>query len=389
MSTMKKSLLASAIAAASVGSFAHAQDSDFMTAMKDGKTALNFRFRVEDVSQDGAEDATAQTMRIRLNHATGTYAGFSGFVEFDQVSELIEADYTDGVTPRGTAVIADPENTDWNQGYIQYSDDGLTVKAGRQRILLDNQRFIGGVGWRQNEQTYDALSVSYAVNGFTITYAHIANVNTIWGTDRDSKDDLLNVKYKLNDAFSVTGYGYFLSLDDVDDSDNDTIGIAFDGSLSDFTYHAEFASQETDAYEASYLALNGSYKISNAKLGAGYEVLGADGSNGQFDTPYGTKHAFQGWADKFLATPPGGLVDVYLTAGLKAGPVNLTAVYHDFKSDDEDIGTDDLGSEFDFLVGGKAGPVALTLKYADYRVDNDAAVQTDTQKLWLMAEVTF
>ena len=64
-----------------------------------------------------------------------------------------------GITDR--PVVADPTGTDVNQALILYRGiDSTLIRAGRQRINLDNQRFVGAVGWRQNDQTYDGISLS-------------------------------------------------------------------------------------------------------------------------------------------------------------------------------------------------------------------------------------
>jgi len=397
MKSINKSLLSMAVAAAVVAAPAFGDDAmSFSDAIKAGKATLDFRYRMEDVSQDGTGDAQANTLRTRLNFQSGAVKGFSGFIEFDQVSELIEVDYNNG-TGNGyaTAVIADPEGTDLNQSYIQYVNGGTTVRYGRQRILLDNQRFIGGVGWRQNEQTFDAFSVTNtSIKNFKLFYANIHNTNTILGTNLYSEDNIVNASYKISSAFTVTGYAYMLGVKDVDNSDDDTIGIRVNGALAGFSYAAEYATEsarkagQSKDYSASYTGLNGSYQAGPVNLGLGYELLGADGTLGEFETKYGTKHAFQGWADEFLNTPNGGIEDLYVSAGSKIGSVNASVVYHSYGSDDKAAagGIRDFGTELDFVVSGKAGPVGLLAKYADYSADG---LFTDTRKIWLMASMTF
>jgi hypothetical protein len=56
-------------------------------------------------------------------------------------------------------VVADPEGTEVNQVWVGYEKYDTNVKFGRQTFTLDNHRFIGNVIWRQNEQTYDAVSL--------------------------------------------------------------------------------------------------------------------------------------------------------------------------------------------------------------------------------------
>ncbi|WP_370979071.1 alginate export family protein [Agaribacterium sp. ZY112] len=390
MLNLKKSILASAIAASTLATAAIAEEQKgFMETMADGDASVSFRYRMESVTQDAKpEDALANTLKTRLNYKTGEYNGFGAFLEFDSVSELAEKDYDDGLNGKTDyPVIKDPEYTAMNQGYVKYSNSGASAKYGRTRILLDNQRFVGGVAWRQNEQTFDAFAADYKNDNLTLTYAHIMNRLNIVGDIDDTKDDLLNVQYKFSPAAVLTGYGYFLSKENVDKSDNDTIGASFTGKAGGFEYRAEAAQQETDAYSAMYSHLKGSYKAGAVKLGLGYEVLGADGADGSVGFAYGTNHKFNGWADMFLKTPTGGLVDLYGSVGGKFGPVSGAIIYHDYESDDSSVGAGDLGSEIDFVVKGKAGPVGLLLKYANYSSSDDYG--TDTQKLWLQATTKF
>jgi len=140
---------------------------DLATAIMSGDASLNLRYRYEYVDQDSfSEDANASTLRMRLNYATGSWRDWSGFLEFDQVLEVLLDDYNSG---QGTStgdrgqypVVADPNGSDLNQLYLQYApNDDWRTRVGRQRILLDDQRYVGGVGWRQNEQTYEACRCS-------------------------------------------------------------------------------------------------------------------------------------------------------------------------------------------------------------------------------------
>jgi hypothetical protein len=83
-----------------------------------------------------------------------------------------------GQTGNGHAVVADPESNEINQAYLSYSGiDNTVVKWGRQRLILDNARFVGNVGWRQNEQTFDAFTiVNKSLPDTTITAGYVTNV---------------------------------------------------------------------------------------------------------------------------------------------------------------------------------------------------------------------
>lgn len=406
MKTFSKAVLASAISASMFSGSAFAEEKSFVEALADGKAGVELRFRVEDVSVDGLDGVTATTIRTRLNYATGSVSGFSGFIEFDQVSEVFEVDYNTGpggASFPGKADVSDPEGTDLNQSYIQYTNGGSTIKYGRQRILLDNQRFVGGVGWRQNEQTYDGLSFSNtSVENLKLFGAYVYNVNRIFGDNRSPAGDnptstyLLNANYKFGDVGSLTAYAYMLDHEVLTHFSTNTYGLRFAGAASDFSYSVDFATQ-SDAgdnaadYSASFMAVEGAYKFKPVTVTAGYQVLGADGSDGYFVTPLATLHAFQGWSDVFLnggrGNIAGGIQDLYASVGGKVGPVTLAGVYHQYSSDDSDAsGMEDLGSELGFVVKGKAGPVGLLAKYSDYSADDFAA---DTSKLWLMATLSF
>ncbi len=131
-------------------------------AWSDSKASASFRLRYEGASQDNAaKDASALTLRTLLSYESGSYKGFSFKADLEDVTIVMgQGDYTvgpAGYNPGQYSVIADPETTELNQGYLQYKGDGVTVKAGRQIIALDGHRFVGHVGWRQDWQTYDAI----------------------------------------------------------------------------------------------------------------------------------------------------------------------------------------------------------------------------------------
>jgi len=125
-------------------------------------------------------------LRSRLNYRTREWQGWSAFAEVDNTAVLGDDEAynstTNGVTDR--PIIADPEYTELNQAYVQYKSGALTAIGGRQRITLDDQRFVGNVGWRQNEQTYDALTLKGSPRqGVQPHYPWIANANRVFGPE--------------------------------------------------------------------------------------------------------------------------------------------------------------------------------------------------------------
>ena len=59
--------------------------------------------------------------------------------------------------------MGDPETTELNQAYLSFRGGETILSAGRQRLVLDNARFVGEGAWRQNQQTFDALTAQFGV----------------------------------------------------------------------------------------------------------------------------------------------------------------------------------------------------------------------------------
>jgi len=394
------------LAVTMAGHAAAAEETSVAETITAGEAAVELRYRYEFVDQDGFdENANASTLRLRLNYETGRWRGFSAFAEFDQVMEVLLDDFNSGSgTSSGDRdrypVVADPNGSDLNQFYFQYSQGPeWLARLGRQRILLDDQRYVGGVGWRQNEQTYDGLSFTYA--GFERTrvfYSYVANVNRIFGSDVPAGDHeqdthLLNVKTGLADQVDLVGYAYLIDNDDAPAFSTDTFGLRGTGPLDlgfgRLALLGEYAVQSDAAnnpasYDANYFRLQADWSRDAFSAGIGVESLGSDNGQG-FRTPLATLHAFNGWADQFLATPGAGLEDLYLKAGYAVGGWKLQAVYHDFSAES---GGQDYGREFDVaastMLGGR---YRLLLKAA--RFSADAAPFEDTTKIWMMVTTSF
>ena len=258
---------------------------------------------------------------------------------------------------------------------------------------------MGGVGWRQNEQTYDAFSVRYT--GFDkgeIFYSYVGNANRIFSEDVSAGDHrqdthLLNASAELTDAWKLVGYAYIIDNDDAPAFSTSTYGVRINGGLDvgegKVNLLGEFASQSDNgdnpaSFDADYLRVQAEWALSPLKVGVGFESLGSDNGEG-FRTPLATLHAFNGWADQFLGTPPGGLDDFYVKHGYKAGKWNLALIYHDFSAE---TGSDDYGSELDLSAGRKLSDrYGLLLKLAAF--DADDAPFVDTTKAWLMLTAGF
>jgi hypothetical protein len=380
------------------------------TLITEGKPILDLRYRYEHVDQDNTlNNANAQTLRTRVGFQSGKWYGLSALVEADNVSRIGDASYNSTRNGQGDySVVADPDGSEVNQALLRYDHTYGSAVLGRQRINLDNQRFIGGVAWRQNEQTYDgALLQLKPLTGLTLSYAYIDTINTIFGPGNgrfdtaanpaniDGHSHLLNAQYVLMPELIASAYQYRLGLDNLaaGGQSSQTTGVRLNGVISGISYALEYAKQKDYAdnplkLDSDYYLAELGYTIQGVALKAGYEVLGGASGPGNraFQTPLATKHAFQGWADIFLLTPANGIKDAYLGGSAPLLGGTLAAWYHDYRAE---RGSSHYGSEIDVsyahAIPGVKGLVGL-VKYAGYNADD---VSVDTDKLWVQLQYSY
>ena len=154
-------------------------------ALTKGKANVDLRYRYEYVDDAKFDkNANANTIRLRLGYTTATWHGLFAMAEFAGLAAYdTDAYKTHPSDPGDIAIVSDPEDTEFNRGLFGWKGPkAIVIKAGRQRIKLDNDRFIGNVGWRQLEQTFDAFRYDMNITDKTpLTLAYIGNVNRIFG----------------------------------------------------------------------------------------------------------------------------------------------------------------------------------------------------------------
>lgn len=371
----------------------------------DGTVTLNFRHRYEFVDDESfGEDANASTLRSRLTLQSGAWEGFAFLAEFDDVREIVYDDFNagEGNTPGRTEypVVGDPEGTEVNQAYVDYKGIAYTtLRVGRQRINLDNQRFVGGVAWRQNEQTFDAASVGIDKDNLHFFYAWVEGVRRIWGDDVPAGDHEQDGTHLVNARADFAGIGtlaaYYYGIDNLDSPSfsTDTFGARFSGLRDlepvDVRYAAEFATQ-SDAhdnpvsYDANYYLLEGGVIFQGVDVGLGWEVLEGDEDEAgkAFRTPLATLHAFNGWVDKFLTTPPEGLDDKFVKVKGTFGNTLVEFRYHTFAGEDSG---DSIGDEWNLQVGQQFHKrLRGDFIFGDFQSSDPRAAYQDTMKVWVM-----
>ncbi len=330
------------------------------------------RLRVEFADVDGFDDAHAASLRARYGIKTDPIAGFKFLIEGETTVILTDkSEYSAFPTTKGnSSVIADPDNFELNRFQLSYNIEATdtTITVGRQHITFADQRFIGAVGWRQNDQTFDAVVVeNKSIENLTFIYAYIDQVNRIFGDqtptqslDRwEGESHLIHIEYDGIEDHTVRAFAYLLDFDETGvgrANSSDTYGLELQGENNKVNYLLTAAIQNDGGsnpsnYEECYYSGQISVKEDSCELGAGIEVMTSNGKN-SFRFPLGTNHKFNGFADAYLTTPAAGLIDYYAFVGTKAFGLQHTLIVHNFHTESTST---ELGWEFDYVAARKIG----------------------------------
>ena len=438
------------------------EDYTLLDAIKQGKPLTNFRLRYEHVDQEGFQSTAANakkldtakafTLRSLIGWQTSPFHNFSFAAQLTDVHEFNDDfnDRRDNVPEPGKIAypnIVDPGYTDVNQLYVDWTGIKNTkLRLGRQQLNLDNVRFIGDIGFRQDMQVFDGISVANkSIPDVELFAAHFGKVRQITTKLRDGNIDIFNAKYRLSPTESVVGYGYFIDVANLGqnngnpaaigtaaqggnglgasqdapstssattDASSKTFGLRLDGvrKVSDdwkVLYTAEYAKQDdyrggSPLIDAHYFKLGGGVAYDVWSVRIDHEKLSSNDGKYAFQTPLGTNHLFQGWADHFLATPRQGIEDTFITFAGSIEKAKLYAEYHLFKSDERyqslngKLG-DQYGTELDISVTYPFTKELMgKVEYANFNESDvygtslkNAARKGDKEIVWVTGMYTF
>ena len=422
-------------------------DDDFWSTLTGGKLDVTARYRYETVDDNQlptVRRAGANTLRTAVGYSTPLLAGWGAYVQIEDVRALGTEHYSDGGRNGATrrATIVDPEGTELQQASLRYRGFPRTqITFGRQEIdhrASPLNRFAGSVAWRQNVQSMDALRVvNDQLPGVKIDYAYVWNVNRIFGEDNRLPDrsdfnvsgNLLDITYSGIANATLEPYLYRLNFDTKVTAtralSTTTYGARLQGSydvisraakllyVAEAAHQQDFGSNPLHLSVGYYMVEFGATQLFNdpdfesmtVKLsyelleGSGRVVVRGTGVPASFQTPLGTNHAFQGWADRFLTTPADGVKDAYATLAARAFGTNFTVTLHRFDADHDNYS---YGSEWDIQATRVfADHYTAGVKYARYDVSDNSLNRArngqtsagkqafDSNKLWLWGEIRF
>jgi hypothetical protein len=281
------------------------------------------------------------------------------------------------------------------RSWIGYSGaKGLDVRLGRFAVILDNQRFIGIAPWRQNHRSFDGASVSVG-SGTTIraTYKYLGQVHYNNGASPTLDAHLVHLSRVIGPG-TLSAYGYLLDWD----ADNRaalssaTFGARYIGQKElqplNLLYFAELARQvdhgnNPDDFAHAYVHLGLGGQRGPWIFQVAWELRDGDGTT-SLQTPLGTNHGKNGFADRMAVNPPDGSQDRYIRVAIDRPRWSWAVAYHDFVAA---RGGDRLGRELDSVARYTVSdPLSLFLKVAHYRADT---WQTDVTKVMMWASWSF
>lgn len=387
-----------------------ANEDSLLDALTRGDVTVDARLRYEHATQAAASlPASALTARLRVGYETAAWRGAFAGIE-GEVTRALGGRHSDGaVTRAGRPVIPDPDSEVLNQLYAGWSMAGrggmAAVRAvvGRQRILYDNERWIGPAAFRQNDQTFDAVTVeARPAPHVALRYAYLDGVNRVLGNTPNghwrSDSHAVGATTDIVPYGLLTGYAYLVDLHPVPHLSSATYGVRYDttatGGEAMFGLEAELARQtdyrgNTPGFALTYALVRPSLHWRDTTLSAGVEWLEGDGTRA-VQTPLATLHRHNGMADVFNTTPPSGLRDIHVRylqelpdLGFVKNP-RFDLRLHHFTSDG---GAITYGTEYNadaaFSVKGYA---TLGVRWARYEAKRFAS---DTTKLWVYVETRF
>ena len=371
--------------------------------------SANLRLRYQGVDRGaGLGGGDALTLRAFGTAQANLGHGFNVLGEVEAIAALVD-DFNDGTDPLSDrAFIPDPEGIAINRlKVVSETLPKTRVSLGRQRIVLNDWRFIGSFPFRQNDQTLDAFRVETRAIDFgndtgVLDVGVFDKVNRPLGPD-NPEGTFSGTSWYANYGITtpigrVVGFHYDFALI-TPEGDNSTVttgarllgrlhrpdfGVIWEGSYAVQRDNGDNPNDFSADYWLGSLRLepnDWAFRIRGEELGA------EDGQSLQ--TPLASLHRFSGLADQFIITPPDGLRDLSVLVERKLGQVGpferikIGARAHHF----EDAGGDETyGNELDFTLSARVGKALISLEHARY---DSESFSVDTRSTVLSVSYVF
>ena len=366
-----------------------------------GNFWLELRPRWNHIEEaDKAETTRGGTVRIVGGWRSAPWMGFRATVEGIHTDSWGGKHFNDNPADGASEypLLPDPRHTGVNRAFVQYmNEEGLTVRVGRQRVALDNQRWVSDNDFRQIPQLFDGATVEYGGLAATrLTAGYYGQVRSTSGTTDDLRLTVLNAAWNPLPDHALGAFAYFhdqpnsAPFTGFQDESYRVYGVRAEGTVArwgaiELPYVVELARQRPYAdgdsrIDARYWRVGAGLSTTQWMLRADYEVRGSNEGVYGLQIPLTNFYGYNGWTLKWFTAPREGLRDGWITARWAVGPVTLYAEQHRFESD---FGSLDFGRELDAGVTWDILPNAvLRLQHARYDSGADR-VYADIRKTWL------
>lgn len=361
---------------------------------------LDLHYRTAHIDETGyAKPANADTLRATLGYLWKFAPNWSAYAEGTKVVSLFDGKYNSGANGETKYPSeSDPPSTELSAAWIGYDNGTVDLRAGRQYVALDDQRFFTASLWRQNPQSFDAFSSALNFDtGTTLRYIYLGEVHRTVGnsypdpTQREwsVEGNLFHIDQTLP-VGTLTGYDYLVENDTTAKYSWRTAGARYTGTenfgVTTLNWTAEFAQQNSwrnnpVQYTADYHLFELNYGLPQISLKLGDELLGGNGKTA-FSSPYGSNHGFDGWTNQFKNVPADGLEDRYAGGfGKITSALSWGLTFHNFfaQRNDQRYGSEANAS----LTYALNRNWSTEVDYANYHSNGFSVSQ---HELWLQLE---
>ncbi len=315
--------------------------------------------------------------------------------------------------------------------------EGFSTKLGRQMLVYDDQRILGGVDWAMQARSHDAALLKYKKGKFMMDLGLAFNQDFTATTGNPGGFQSVGTAYNTTGFFSYksmqylylkqqwetfsasalllnNGFQNFTGDPAVADGVSNlfTLGThlnykkgAFGAAFNGYLQSGE-RQNSVDVGGAYLLGLDLSYKVSKGvALGLGAEIIsGNDASTTDkteaFFPLYGTNHKFNGFMDYFYVGNHAnsvGLTDIHASAKFNLGKgSSLLVKVLNFSGEQElASGEKSLGTELDIVFAKKFNGYGLAVGYSQmfaadgmYELKGITEVDAASTQNWAFVQLT-
>ncbi|MCY7294627.1 alginate export family protein [Alteromonas sp. a30] len=314
--------------------------------------------------QDFNLDDSSQTYwlsQVRFNLNTKINKQHAFFVELQDSRIFGEDD--DGIPFINEDARNQPfsDQLDLHQAYWTFSGEQFSVKLGRQKFNLGDQRLVASLEWVNTARVHDGVRFTYKMQDRTID----AFASTLVSVDPEHFNDqsTSNNRYFDSEFHGIfvtdnvimpnhkTEYWWFYRGNDsgVFDDSIHTLGARIVGSKNRWSWDLQGAWQTGDFYDvtrgvlldhdAGMVHISADYKLAGSTIGIGYNWASGDddpndNDHGTFDNLYPLNHAYYGYMDLFSLQNTHNLELVYTRPELAGSKAKLRVALQNFWLDD-------------------------------------------------------